>query len=523
MAQEFGTTDGAANLNFDRLPAEGPSVDGEPVTAFVGPAPRGPVDRAVAITDIAAFDRLYGVPGYHCRLRMALLQFFANGGRNAVVVRVTTATGRSRIVLPTDAGPLVLEALNPGPLECLRASVDYDGLLPDNTDAFNLVVQRLRQPGSAWIEEQECFRRVSIDPTCRDFLGKVLTHSALVRLAGVCPTARPLSVIRPGTLREAGYVNAVAAAADTPPPGDYDLIGSATAGTGLSALAGIRDIAHLCLLPGSAAAVVGPVALLAADRFCRERQALLIMDPPAHWRTPADALRDPLQGCFVSPNAVTWFPPVLAQSSGGDWAPATATGALAAALAGEQRARGIDSLHAEPLIMLRGGLRPAAEPAPEDRRRLMRAGINTLTRRSALHLQLQARVTRARHANPVAGSDDLELRADILFLTRRIRLGTRWVAGRDNDARLHRELQGQLERMLRAAADAGLLVSRLAGHGYVVRVEAVAASPTPVCFTVGLAVRAPGAFLGYRFLQAPAGCDVLELGWLATPEMAVAN
>ncbi len=515
MSQEFGTMDGATNQAFGSTGADIPSVDGEPVTAFVGPAPRGPVDRAVPVTGVADFDRLFGVPGCHCRMRMAVRQFFANGGRHAVVVRITTATGHSRIVLPTGDAHLMLEALNPGPLEFLRASVDYDGLLPDATDEFNLVIQRLRERDSVWIDEQECFRRISIDPDSRDFAGKVLTQSGLVRLAGIVPAGRPLPVVRPGTLREAGYITAIADTADNPPPGDYDFVGSTAAGTGLNALAPVQDIAHVCLLPGAADAAFGPVALFAADRFCRERQALLLIEPPSRWQTPADVLADQRKSGFASPNAVTWFPPVMAQAAHGEWLPGSAVGAVAATLAGEQRARAIDRLHEDRLTLLRSGLRLGGACSAEDRQRLARAGVNTLARRSALHLQLQNCVTQARHSNPIAGCDDLELRADILFLLRRIRLGISWAAGRGRDARLVRELHGQLDKMLRAAADSGLLASRIAGQGYVIRFDTPPAGDAPLSFSVGLALRSPGALLGFRFVQSAEACEVHELGWQA--------
>jgi hypothetical protein len=99
-------------------------VDGESVTAFVGPTPRGPVDHAVRITHPAEFQKIFGIPECHCRIEFALRQFFANGGSNAVVVRISGTMVRNQIRLPGDAGLLVLEARNPGPLESLRASVD---------------------------------------------------------------------------------------------------------------------------------------------------------------------------------------------------------------------------------------------------------------------------------------------------------------------------------------------------------------------------------------------------------------
>ena len=74
-------------------------VDGDSVTAFVGPTPRGPVDHAVKIDGPGDFLKNFGVPECHCRLEFSVRQFFANGGRNAVVVRVSGTSVCHRIRL----------------------------------------------------------------------------------------------------------------------------------------------------------------------------------------------------------------------------------------------------------------------------------------------------------------------------------------------------------------------------------------------------------------------------------------
>ena len=46
----------------------------------------------------------------------------------------------------------------------------------------------------------------------------------------------------------------------------------------------------LCMPPLSRERDVGPSALLVAARYCKERRALLIVDPPTSWQTADDAL-----------------------------------------------------------------------------------------------------------------------------------------------------------------------------------------------------------------------------------------
>ena len=74
-------------------------VSGDSVTAFVGPAPRGPVDHAVAIDSPADFQKTFVVPDYLYRLEYAARQLFANGVSNDAVVRVSGSSDSDRTLL----------------------------------------------------------------------------------------------------------------------------------------------------------------------------------------------------------------------------------------------------------------------------------------------------------------------------------------------------------------------------------------------------------------------------------------
>lgn len=487
----------------------------EPVTAFVGPAPRGPVASAISISSVEAFDKQFGVPDYHCRMGFAIRQFFANGGRNAVVVRVSACTERNRIVLRGETGNLVLQACNPGPLEFLRASVDYDSIPADETRSFNIVIQRLRTENSVWIDEQEYFRGVNTDPNSRDYIGKVLVQSQLVRLQGIAPDERPELTIKPGSIKESGYVSAVATRFSCPVPSDYDLVGSRESGTGLSALERVNDVAHVCLISGAQDAAIGPVAMLAADNFCRRHQALLIVDPPARWKTVDDVVNDQRRSDFSSPNTVTWFPCVELKNASGDTLPASATGAVAAALTEAERTRGLQRVHEEAMTMPRNGLRPLAAVSAEDSCRLVRAGINTLIQRSALHLQLSGNATEARHASFAGGFGHLDMRARVLLIGRRIRIGTRWVVAHDGGTGVRAALQTQLEDFMRDLQRCGLLAGAGAGESWLLKPLGEASD-----FTVGVALCKPREYFGLRFQHYPDHCTVTELGWQSALALA---
>jgi phage tail sheath protein FI len=58
------------------------------VTALLGTCQSGPANEPVAVQSLAAFDQVYGDDG-HSTLRRAAGDFYANGGRSALAVRVT--------------------------------------------------------------------------------------------------------------------------------------------------------------------------------------------------------------------------------------------------------------------------------------------------------------------------------------------------------------------------------------------------------------------------------------------------
>ena len=66
------------------------------MTAFVGRAARGPVDRPVTVTSFGDFERVFGGLWKESSLGFAVRDFFLNGGSTAVIVRLYRAeTGGS--------------------------------------------------------------------------------------------------------------------------------------------------------------------------------------------------------------------------------------------------------------------------------------------------------------------------------------------------------------------------------------------------------------------------------------------
>ncbi len=113
------------------------------VAAFLGAAPRGPVNKAVRIHSFADFERNFGGLSADSEMSYGVRQFFGNGGSDAWIVRVVKdASPASRTLLSsTAANVLTVTALDAGVSgNDIQLRVDYATALPDST--FNLSVIR---------------------------------------------------------------------------------------------------------------------------------------------------------------------------------------------------------------------------------------------------------------------------------------------------------------------------------------------------------------------------------------------
>jgi uncharacterized protein len=458
------------------------------ITAFVGRALRGPLNRPVAVSSFAEYQAVFGGLWQPSMLSYAVEQYFDNGGESAIVVRVINGGRAPTLTMPGDGRPLKLVALSPGTREFLRAAVDYDGIPTGDADSFNLTVQRLRAAGSEHVEDQEIFRRVSVSPDSPRFLEVVLQESALVRVHGRTPTERPRA-----TPLGDGYVASSPDGHDGAQLTDYDLIGSATERTGLFALADVESFNFLCLPPLAREQPVGPSALMVAGRYCRHRSALLLLDPPAEWTDVDRAIagvRDlPVRG----EDAVMYFPQLLAydrlKGRFERFAPSAAAAGMLARLDRQDPAWGP---HHDHEAALRPGLRPLVQLDEAARARLAIAGINVLqaVRPKVMH--------GARTLAGLQGSDHdwcyLATKRFALMLANSIERGTRWCLFHRGSTMLWTRLERQVAEFLADLEAEGRLPPAADGASWFV-----------VCDERLNAPGAPGANLVFAFRGRRAG------------------
>jgi uncharacterized protein len=500
------------------LPVEQPSGPDQSIrrldtarTAFVGRTLRGPVNRPVSIKSFSEFQHVFGGLWQPSLLGYAVEQFFDNGGCEALIVRVVNGARSATLVLQAGAQVLRLQAIRPGTREFLRASVDYDNIAPDATALFNLTVQRVRAQGTSLVEDQEIFPRLSVLPTSETYLPAGIAQSALIRLIGEVPAQRPDRTLDPASGLATAYANSNSDGDDGAPLTDYDLIGSSAERTGLFALSHAEYFNFLCMPPLSRDQDVGPSALLVAARYCKERRALLIVDPPAGWHTADDALAGLRSWNLSSEDALMYFPRILAHDKlRGHFESFAPCGAVAGMLA---RYDGIlpvwaNAEHEESI--LRPGYRPACLVGEDRRAKLATLGVNTIqSNRSSTRIVIRPRTLAAGSA---ANADwqFLAARRLALFILNSVECGTRWAAGASD--RAGETVAGQVRGFFEGLHAAGAFGTRRPDEAYLVvcdqRVNSPDARGGEFKLVIGFAADRAHQFHGFRITHSTLGCSI---------------
>ena len=484
------------------------------VTAFVGRTLRGPINQPLIVRSFADFQQHFGGLWQPSPLSYAVEHFFEQGGRQAAIVRVANGAAPVTLSLRCGRNMLRLEARAPGTREFLRASIDYDHIEASDQQRFNLVVQRVRSPGSERIEEQETFRGLSIDPPSPRFVATALLESNLVRVRGVVPGVRPDRTLMPGTNLPVGYVSSNPDGDDGRPITDYDVIGSATRRSGLFALEGVEDLAFVHIPPLTRTVDVGASALLVAAKFCRDHRAILIVDPPSTWDTVTDAVRAMKALSFHSDNAVMFFPRIAATDrlrgrietfgNGGAVAGVLSRSgeAVSAALAAYQ----------EPEPLLRAGAKLAREMNPADRWLLAAHGINMLQAVRSPDRERPAMRTLACGASASSDWSYLAQRRFALFAINAIERGTRWCVFAPADRGVWERATRQICSFLDELRSAGAFAAVPADQAFVVicdeRINDETDEPRIVNILVQFAATHAGEYHSFMITHSVRGATV---------------
>ncbi len=439
------------------------------ITAFIGRALRGDVNRPVRIQSFADFQRVFGGLWTDSTMSYAVQQFFLHGGTDAIVVRVfngDAAANTAGIALP--AGALDLVAASPGAWgNNLQAIVDYDTRDPADTDLFNLTIQETDGAGNVVLTET--FRNLSIVDTASRFVTTVLAQeSALVRVVAVNarPVASPIPVVADGT------------GGDGNPIQDGDITGNQLNREGIFALDDADLFNLLCIPPLARDVDVADTTWAAAASYCQDRRAMVLIDPPTAWSTIAlaeagiNTLRTAI-GTNESINAAVYFPRLrmadpLNENRSADFAPC---GALAGIFARTDAQRGVWKAPAGQEASFVGVRELTRKMTDGENGRLNPLGLNALRT-----FPVTGNVVWG--ARTLAGADRLAsewkyvpVRRLALFIEETLYRGTQWVVFEPNDEPLWAQIRLNVGAFMQNLFRQGAFQGRSPREAYFVKCD----------------------------------------------------
>jgi len=426
------------------------------ITAFVGRARRGPVNEPTRVRSLAEFDRTFGSLWADSTLGFAVSQFFANGGADALVVRVHNGATSATVSL----GGLSLIAANPGVWgQKLRARIDHDTRPAEPPEApdtlFNLTV---RDEGTG---VSESFLNLSIEAGHPRLVTTVVAQeSRLVRVNGGAPAARPTA----NAPMPAGLTDPMASDVSSTPFGTDDGgDGSAITDAQISAPSleatkeGIwalekADLFNLLCIPPLTRAPdgnVGAETRAAGAVYCNRRRAMYVVDPLNAWdevsdiTTGANSLDEAAWGLARSENAALYFPRLrlpdpLQEGRLADFAPC---GAVAGVMARTDARRGVWKAPAGLDAALNGVVDLTVELTDGENGQLNSLAVNCLR-----SFPGAGRVVWG--ARTLKGSDILAsewkyvpVRRTALFIEESLCRGTKWAVFEPNDESLWAQIR----------------------------------------------------------------------------------
>ena len=156
-------------------PIEGASTS---TAAFIGTAQRGPLDKALMVTNWTEFESTYGTYLSGSFLAQSALQFFNNGGRRLYIARVAKEPATATIVLGNRKTPAAGRALT---LAATSAGSWSNALLFDIADAsqnagddFKLTLKQERAGNPPTAGVLETYDNLSMNADAPNFVERVV-------------------------------------------------------------------------------------------------------------------------------------------------------------------------------------------------------------------------------------------------------------------------------------------------------------------------------------------------------------
>jgi phage tail sheath protein FI len=315
------------------------------ITAFIGRTRRGPVDVARVVNGFADYERTFGGLSPDSTVSFAVRDFFANGGGQAIVVRVLhQPAGKEKPAAPATGAvdSLNLVAVDPGTwangldvkvthptADAAKYAAAQLGVA--DTDLFNLTIT---DPHTG---AQEVFDNVTVKASSRQVDAVLEAGSQFVRVAD--PNNLPSSPPADGASVTMGN------GTDGLPLVGDDYVGGtlAAAHKGLFALDAVDLFNLLCIPPPSTGGDTPQTVYDKALDYCFTRRAMLLVDPPKAM-TVTDAAKQLGSLSLTGPrarNAALYFPRIVQVDEKGQRNTFVPCGAVAGIYARTDASRGV--------------------------------------------------------------------------------------------------------------------------------------------------------------------------------------
>lgn len=224
------------------------------------------------------------------------------------------------------------------------------------------------------------------------------------------------------------------------------------------------DLFNLLCLPGVADGAV----LAAAENYCRDRGALLLVDAPVHAETPAQ-LRSALAGWPRSSHAAVFHPWVFVEGGDGRRHLAPPCGSIAGMLARNDAARGVWKPPAGRQAHLEGVRALQSEITEADAARLADEGVNCLRMASSLGAVCWSSRTLHPGDRPAPELAHIPVRRMANFLADSLVPALEWTRFERNDAALWAHIAAQAEEFMHGLFTAGAFQGESEAQAYSVR------------------------------------------------------
>lgn len=261
------------------------------IAAFAGWAPKGPVTRAQLVLSWSDYNNQFGGLDSRSRLGYSVSHFFANGGQQAYIVRLTNSDAAAgSVTVGSGTNTITVTAQNPG-----AWGNDYWIAIKNQAGApgrFRLQVVYSPKGATKWVVA-ESFENLSISKADSQgrYVGDVLANSSNLMTAsvGAGATAPPADTTQPvpppatlpaypqTTQIQGGTDGAtapIAPSTSTTTAGAFETALLPTSGTGGVYMLSSVDLFNLLCVPGE----ITTTTLSTLEKYCETQRAFLIAD-----------------------------------------------------------------------------------------------------------------------------------------------------------------------------------------------------------------------------------------------------